>query len=996
MAAPKLISRRYEVLEQLGQGGMGTVYKVRHTALGSISALKVLPPELMQEPEMVTRFYREARIMANLSHPNIVRVLDIDHDDALDFHYFVMEYVEGQTLKKYVEQKGSLSLSETLDVAGQVARALAYAHGHAPPIIHRDIKPSNIMIEDRSRRVVVMDFGIAKELDGKELTRPGVTVGTLKYCAPEQMRQEQLDGAVDVYALGMVMYEAFTGRHLYFGLGERELVARVLIEKSENRPVFERPAPPGFQALVTRAIAKAREARYPTMAAFLRDLETCQGDATPLPARGTGMTGRFRPRLVSSRGDGPRPTELKSEWRDEAATQPSPPGPTPELRRQVDEVRQRTGLLRDATSSVKGRHRDRAERGWRRAERLLEEGKLAEAKTSFEEAATLFSALQSRVGVDATSGDSSLAAPARQLRPEDATVVAPLESEPAPAAVEPPPPEAVASATAASADPARTATIGPAAPGPLVRPGRGWLLPAMVGAGALVSAAVALYLLSGEDEGPARVAREPVATARPQRDAAPAPAPAAEGTGVGQAADAGAGVATAPAVASEEVAASPGMSGGEVAPAAKLAVIPPKPSAAPEPVADAAGSDAAPGEAQAALPPDVLPPADARQIIRFTRNPTVDIDVPLPPNASATLDDVPLKADRQGKVRASLTALPVGPSRHTLRVTDSAGVAEDIPVLVTYYPGWEIRRFAGLNGEAYAVAYSPDGKHVAAGTRNNAIKTWNAATGELELTFAGHRDWVNDVAFSPDGKTLVSGSKDRTLKIWDVATGAELKSLEGHKGWVNGVAFSPDGSEVASVSDDKTVRIWNVDSAEELASLVGHEDWILAVAFSPDGKRVASGGRDKVVKVWDLETGELVRTLSGHGDWVNAVAFSPDGRTVASASDDRRIRIWDIDSGKTVRTLSGHGGWVVALAFSPDGTRLASASKDQTVRLWDVETGRELRTFSGHRGLVGDVAFSPDGDSVVSGGRDRTLRLWWTASEPAGSTIGFEKSRDSG
>ncbi|MEW6271487.1 MAG: serine/threonine-protein kinase, partial [Thermodesulfobacteriota bacterium] len=492
MAAPKLISRRYEVLEQLGQGGMGTVYKVRHTALGSISALKVLPPELMQEPEMVTRFYREARIMANLSHPNIVRVLDIDHDDALDFHYFVMEYVEGQTLKRYVEQKRSLSLSETLDVAGQVARALAYAHGHAPPIIHRDIKPSNIMIEDRSRRVVVMDFGIAKELDGKELTRPGVTVGTLKYCAPEQMRQEQLDGAVDVYALGMVMYEAFTGKHLYAGLGERELVARVLIEKQENQPAFEKPAPPAFQVLVTRAIAKARETRYPTMASFLRDLETCQGDATPLPARGTGLTGRFRPRLVSSRGDAPRPTELKSEWRDEAATQPAAAGPTPELKRQVDEVRQRTGVLRDATSSVKGRHRDRAERGWRRAERLLEEGRLAEAKTSFEEAATLFSALQSRVGADtSTGGESSRAAPARQLRPDDATVAAPVESEPAPApAVDAPPRAVVASSSSAPAAPSRAASAGGAAivtppPRTTLEPSGSWKLPAAIGAGTL-------------------------------------------------------------------------------------------------------------------------------------------------------------------------------------------------------------------------------------------------------------------------------------------------------------------------------------------------------------------------------------------------------------------------------------------------------------------------------------------------------------------------------
>src|SRR5690606_17154200 len=153
--------------------------------------------------------------------------------------------------------------------------------------------------------------------------------------------------------LGMVMYEAFTGRHLYAGLGERELVARVLIEKQENQPTFDRPVPPAFQALVTRAIAKSREARYPSMTASLRDLETCQVDATPLPARGTGWTGRFRPRLVSSRGDVPRPTELKTEWRDDALTEPSS-APTPELVRQVDEVRQRTGLLRDATSSVRG------------------------------------------------------------------------------------------------------------------------------------------------------------------------------------------------------------------------------------------------------------------------------------------------------------------------------------------------------------------------------------------------------------------------------------------------------------------------------------------------------------------------------------------------------------------------------------------------------------------------------------------------------------------
>lgn len=1016
MAAPKLISRRYEVLELLGQGGMGTVYKVRHTALGSISALKVLPPELMQDPEMVTRFYREARIMANLSHPSIVRVLDIDQDDTLDFHYFVMEHVEGQTLKQYVEKKGSLTLAETLDVVGQVARALAYAHGHAPPIIHRDIKPSNIMIEDRSGRVVVMDFGIAKELDGKELTRPGVTIGTLKYCAPEQMRQEQLDGAVDVYALGMVMYEAYTGKHLFAGLGERELVARVLVDKGENAPVFEKPTPQPFADLVARAIAKSREVRFPSMAAFLRELEGAAADAAVAPAR-TGTTGRFRPRLVASRGV----TELKPEWRDEAATKPPPPGPAPRLEQQVQEVRDRTGVLRESTSSVKGRHRDRAERGWRRAERLLEEGKLADAKTSFEEAATLFSALTTRVqdepppaaGPATVSprsgrGDDAIGSAAIAQPSADDTVVTPVPAvstrpavaEPIAAQAEAPAPTLLAELSSQSSGTA------PAPPHPAPTPGKSWLLPAMIAAGAAVIGGVALYLSSGDEPRPSAPAvaasaapEQAAALAAPGQAAAPAaPAPLEAKPAAAVPAE---GVVSAPA---GDGVASPAGGGG--APASDVAALPPEPTAAPAALAavapavvdEAAVAGVPEDGSAAALSPDDAARTDGPAIVRFTRNPTVEIEVPpVAPGAVATIDGRPLKADRGGRLRASLTGLAVGTSEHVLQITDPAtGAVQETPVLVTYYPAWEVRRFGDLNGEAYAVAFAPDGSRVLAGTRSNAVKLFDVASGELVRTFSGHKDWVNDVAFSPDGRTAVSGSKDRTLKLWDVESGAELLTLIGHKGWVNGVAFSPDGSQVASVSDDQTVRVWDVGSGQQLASLAGHKDWILAVAFSPDGTKVASGGRDKVVKVWDVASGELLRTLSGHADWVNAIAFSPDGRLLASASDDRRVKLWDVDSGKNVKTLSGHGGWVVGVAFSPDGSELVSASKDQTVRMWDVASGQELRTFSGHKGLVGDVAFGPDGKTAVSGGRDRTLRLWWTAREPSRDSREVEKGRNSG
>lgn len=270
-----IISRKYEVLGPLGQGGMGVVYQVRHVVLDTILALKALPSDLMANPEMVSRFYREARVMARLRHPNIVRVLDIEHDEEHGFHYFVMEYIQGKTLRAHIQEQGKLPLPDVLTIATQVARALVYAHSHTPPVIHRDIKPANIMIEDGPSRVVVMDFGIAKELGDGEMTKSGVVLGTLKYCPPEQLRNEPLDGSADVYALGMVMYEAYTGGHLFAGVDEAGVIGKVLYESGENEPQFPSSTPLLFTALIKKAIAKSRERRYRHMEELLRDIEPC-------------------------------------------------------------------------------------------------------------------------------------------------------------------------------------------------------------------------------------------------------------------------------------------------------------------------------------------------------------------------------------------------------------------------------------------------------------------------------------------------------------------------------------------------------------------------------------------------------------------------------------------------------------------------------------------------------------------------------------------------
>ncbi len=269
-----VIAGKYEVLSQVGMGGMGVVYKVRHRTLETILALKVLPAELAEDADLVRRFHQEARVMAQLRHPHIVQVLDVDRDE--DLHFFVMEYVDGTSLSQYLRQQGSLPLPEVLTISRQVAQALEYVHTHQPPIIHRDIKPANILLEVRSRRVVVTDFGIAKVLGAGERTRTGLVMGTLRYCAPEQiLRDKELDGRADIYSLGLMMYEMLAGRPFFTETDEQALLARVLHGPGENVPAFAGPVPHDFAALVTRAIAREQERRYRQVAELRQGIEAC-------------------------------------------------------------------------------------------------------------------------------------------------------------------------------------------------------------------------------------------------------------------------------------------------------------------------------------------------------------------------------------------------------------------------------------------------------------------------------------------------------------------------------------------------------------------------------------------------------------------------------------------------------------------------------------------------------------------------------------------------
>lgn len=229
---------------------------------------------------------------------------------------------------------------------------------------------------------------------------------------------------------------------------------------------------------------------------------------------------------------------------------------------------------------------------------------------------------------------------------------------------------------------------------------------------------------------------------------------------------------------------------------------------------------------------------------------------------------------------------------------------------------------------------------------------------------------LGDAAYSPDGARLAGAGWDGAVRVWDAASGQLQLTLEEHQGAVGAVAFSPDGHRLATASEDGTARVFAVDSGALLLGLEGHAGPVTDLAFSPDGALLATSSVDGAVILWDLASGaERARLDAGDGP-LDSVVFSPDGERLAAAGQQRRgdirlVRLWDIASGEVAAELEGHFGLIFGLAYSPDGRRLASSDFEGLVVNWETASGRQLWSRTGRAGALFDVAFSPDRKSVV-------------------------------
>lgn len=300
----------------------------------------------------------------------------------------------------------------------------------------------------------------------------------------------------------------------------------------------------------------------------------------------------------------------------------------------------------------------------------------------------------------------------------------------------------------------------------------------------------------------------------------------------------------------------------------------------------------------------------------------------------------------------------------------------------------------GLGHEAWvwSVAFHPDGRRLASvgggdpfygnpghTPQPGEVVVWDTRTGRKLLTLREQQHLVTSVAFSPDGRRLAAASWDQSVKLWDAETGALLKTFRDNATYASCLAFSPTGNALVTCDARGNGLVRDLVTEKEAIPLKGHTALIQAIAYAPDGRTVATASRDRTVRLWDPSTGTERHRLAGPGLSL-AVAFSPDNRRVAAGGAEG-VRVYDVVTGQQVYELVDQQT-VHAVAFSPDGHYLASGGEDAAIRIWDAERGRRVLVLCGHRQTVTCLHFSPDGRRLASGGWDGAVKIWDATRNP--------------
>src|SRR5437762_763826 len=295
----RLIEGRYRIERLLGKGGMGAVFLAHDLTLERDVAIKVLPPDVAQDDQIVRRFQQEAKTAAKLDHPNIIPIYRVESEGGLN--YFVMKYVSGTSLEDLLDQKRQLPVPEIQRILWEAACALGHAHQRG--VVHRDVKPANIMF-DHDGRAMLTDFGISKALQAATgFTATGMIIGTPHYMAPEQAKGQTVDGRADEYSLGIAGYRMITGELPFAGDSVHTIIYKHIYEEPPLASTKRSGIPASLTVAISRALAKEPDQRFPTMEDFATAVWPEQPVASPARSRGPA-----RPRSRATAGAPPDST----------------------------------------------------------------------------------------------------------------------------------------------------------------------------------------------------------------------------------------------------------------------------------------------------------------------------------------------------------------------------------------------------------------------------------------------------------------------------------------------------------------------------------------------------------------------------------------------------------------------------------------------------------------------------------------------------------------
>ena len=978
----------YQLLEEVGRGGMGVVFKARQLSLNRIVALKVLQGGLLADGKQVERFRAEAETVAQLQHPNIVAIHEAGQHEGVFF--FSMEYVPGRTLANLVEQR---PLSP--DLAAQYLRTIAEAihFAHARGIFHRDLKPSNVLI-DSCGRLRVTDFGLAKRLDmapslesaPSDLTITGQVLGSPNYLAPEQVqaRRVAIGPASDIYSLAAILFHLLTGRPPFLSDNLEGTLLQVLTTEALSVRRLNPAVPRDLDTICSKCLQKDPARRY-TSAQVLADELGRFLDHQPILARPASI-----------------PEKL---WRWCLRR------PAVALILVLLHLSLATGLA----GVLWQWHR--AQRGEVILQQNLYAADVHHAQAALEDnnLGLSLALLQRYIPSSPREPDlrgfewrylwSLCRGDERATLGGDGSIISCVRFSPD-------------GRFLASAGFDRTVTIREATSlrvieqlgglsGPLSR-----LALSFSQNGSLLAAAGGTNLVVWNTRDWSVVKRLEAHSA-PLGGGAYEIAFTADGSGLAAGLNGNVCLWDTTTWEMKTV-----MRGAVDDQPCLLAYAADGKRAATFNDGNVRFWDTLSAHQQAQSDETIGQP------FGLAFSPAGDwVAVP------DTSGKVRLLDSRTGATVASLQAhagfaqtVAFAPDGKTL----ATGGADQLVRLWNLDSLTNVATFKGHRSEVWAVAFSPDGQTLASGGKDGTVKLW-----KVRVRDAGTGGLVNSVAplwFSPDGQVLLTRSVNGALHYWDSQTGRHLRkisplqaglehffttvSADGKQaaisvgdGWVfladlqsgartatnrvdtdpaNTLAFSPDNRLLALSTGKYVNGSWQGSTKildlttrqlKTLSTDYSGTRYAAVVTFSPNGKLLAGVGPNYTIRLWDLGSKKSPMSLKGHTWDILGLAFSPDGRLLASGGNDNLARLWDISSGSQIAILAGHKAGIIQLGFSPDGRTLATSGNDKTVRLWSVVTHREMLSLKSSDEWV-HFLFSPDGHTLAAGGRKRPIEFW--------------------